>query len=142
MLQSPVRACAYPHSPLQTQVQGVTRARAQGSRARGFRGVERKEWGARQVGDDSEVGMATGRNGGSRRSKGWEEGKNPFPSVTPACIFLSSCPVSLKTCSPATSLDGGQSEDRNSEGEDCGSHLGSRCPGRGSQFSTGGSLGS
>lgn len=60
--------------------------------------------------------------------------------MTPACIFLSSCPVSLKTCSPATSLDGGQSEDRNSEGKDCGSHLGSRCPGRGSQFLTGGSL--
>lgn len=80
MLQSPVRTCAYPHSPLQTQVQGVTRARAQGSRDRGFRGVERKEWGARQVGDNSERGMAIGRNRGNRRSKGWEKGENSsFP---------------------------------------------------------------
>lgn len=61
-----------PTLPLADTSPGSHKGQGTGSRARGFRGVERKERGARQVGDNSEKGMATGRNRGNRRSEGWE----------------------------------------------------------------------
>lgn len=61
-----------PTLPLADTSPGSHKGQGTGSRARGFRGIERKEWGARQVGYNSEKGMAAGRNRGNRRSEGWE----------------------------------------------------------------------
>lgn len=131
MLQSPVRTCTYPTLPFADTSPGVTGARAQ----------------APGLGDSEEL---RGRNGELGRWEQQQEGHGnrqeqrqqkerrlrenySFPLWPLLAFSFHLAQVSLKTCSPATSLDGSQSKNRKWEGEDCRSLSGSRFPVGGSQ---------